>query len=69
MKDVEQQFLIAEDTEIRGYGDICGDTNTGEGRQGGTECTEAELEAAATKGFSAEVVISNGIATTIRDDH
>ncbi|MDX3668066.1 hypothetical protein [Streptomyces europaeiscabiei] len=69
MKGVEQQFLVAEDTEIWGYGDICGDTNTDEGGQGGTECTEAELEAAARKGFSAEVVISNGIATTIRDDH
>ncbi|NGO07590.1 hypothetical protein G5C60_07970 [Streptomyces sp. HC44] len=69
MKGVEQQFLVAEDTEIWGYGDICGDTNTGEGGQGGIECTEAELETAAKKGFSAEVVISNGIATTIRDDH
>ncbi|MGW0846068.1 hypothetical protein ACWD26_39230 [Streptomyces sp. NPDC002787] len=69
MKGVEQQFLVAEDTEIWGYGDICGDTNTGEGGQGGIECTEAELEAAAKKGFTAEVVISNGIATTIRDDH
>jgi hypothetical protein len=69
MKGVEQQFLIAEDTKIWGYGDICGDTNTDEGGQGGTECTEAELETAAKKGFSAEVVISNGIATTIRDDH
>ncbi|WDV53244.1 hypothetical protein PV963_24190 [Streptomyces coeruleorubidus] len=69
MKGVEQQFLVAEDTEIWGYGDICGDTNTGEGGQGGTECTEAELETAAKKGFTAEVVISNGIATTLRDDH
>ncbi|TXS42172.1 hypothetical protein EAO75_33865 [Streptomyces sp. uw30] len=69
MKGVEQQFLLAEDTKIWGYGDICGDANTGEGGQGGTECTEAELETAAKKGFSAEVVISNGIATTIRDDH
>jgi hypothetical protein len=69
MKGTEQQFLVAEDTRIWGYGDICGDTNTGEGGQGGTECTEAELERAAKKGFSAEVVISNGIATTVRDDH
>ncbi|MEU6177546.1 hypothetical protein [Streptomyces coeruleorubidus] len=69
MKGVEQQFLVAEDTEIWGYGDICGDTNTGEGGQGGIECTEAELEQAAKQGFTAEVVISNGIATTIRDDH
>ncbi|QEU89303.1 hypothetical protein CP969_17445 [Streptomyces viridosporus T7A] len=69
LKGVEQQFFVSEETEIWGYGDICGDANTGEGGQGGTECTEAELEAAAKKGFSAEVVISNGIATTIRDDH
>ncbi|GCB42866.1 hypothetical protein SNL152K_149 [Streptomyces sp. NL15-2K] len=69
MKGVEQQFLVGEDTAIWGYGDICGDTNTGEGGQGGIECTEAELEKAAKKGFTAEVVISNGVATTIRDDH
>ncbi|MGW1726715.1 hypothetical protein ACWCQK_27785 [Streptomyces sp. NPDC002306] len=69
MKGVEQQFLISEDTKIWGYGDICGDTNTEEGGQGGTQCTEAELERAAQKGFTAEVVISNGIASTIRDDH
>lgn len=69
MKGVEQQFFIAEDTEIRGYDDICDAVNTGTGGEGGTECTEAELEAAAKKGFSAEVVISNGIATSIRDDH
>ncbi|MGW2384091.1 hypothetical protein [Streptomyces sp. NPDC001658] len=69
MKGVEQQFLVAEDTKIWGYGDICGDTNTGEGGQGGTQCTEAELEKAAKKGFTAEVVVANGIATTVRDDH
>ncbi|MFF3243753.1 hypothetical protein ACFYWY_08465 [Streptomyces sp. NPDC002870] len=70
MKGTEQQFFVAEDTEIWGYGDICGDENGGEGGQAGIECTEEELEAA-TKGtgVSAEVVIVNGIATTIRDDH
>ncbi|MEU9351606.1 hypothetical protein AB0D65_11470 [Streptomyces griseoloalbus] len=46
--------IVAEDTEIWGYGDIRGDTNTDEGGRGGTECTEAEPEAAAKKGFSAE---------------
>ncbi|MFG3123799.1 hypothetical protein ACGFYO_17530 [Streptomyces sp. NPDC048201] len=65
MKGVEQQFLLAEDTEIRGYDDICGDP----GAADGTRCTETDLEAAAKKGFSAEVVISNGTATSIRDDH
>ncbi|WP_327728588.1 hypothetical protein OG250_19925 [Streptomyces sp. NBC_00487] len=69
MKGVEQQFLVAEDTEIWGYDDICDAVNTGQGGEGGIECTEAQLETAAKKGFSAEVVISNGIATTIRDDH
>ncbi|WP_159029290.1 hypothetical protein [Streptomyces viridochromogenes] len=45
------------------------DTNPGEGGQGGIRCTAAKLETAAKKGFTAEVVISNGIATTIRDSH
>ncbi|MFD8423183.1 hypothetical protein [Streptomyces sp. NPDC059466] len=67
MKGVEQEFLVAEDTEIVGYDDICG--AAGEAGQDGTKCTEDELETAAKKGFSAEVVISNGIATSIRDDH
>ncbi|MFD3378474.1 MULTISPECIES: hypothetical protein [unclassified Streptomyces] len=69
MKDTEQQFLVADDTKIMGYDDICDAVNTGPGGEGGVECTEAQLEAAAKKGFSAEVVISNGIATTITDDH
>ncbi|MFI6284203.1 hypothetical protein ACIBCM_05485 [Streptomyces sp. NPDC051018] len=69
LRGVEQQFFVATDTEIWGYGDICGDENTYEGGQGGIECTEAELEKAAKKGFSAEVGIRNGIATVIRDDH
>lgn len=65
----DQQFFLAKDTEIWGYGDICGTTDTSEGGEGGIECTEAELETAAKKGFDAEVVVSNGIATTIRDNH
>ncbi|MFI1029591.1 hypothetical protein [Streptomyces sp. NPDC020951] len=68
-KGTEQQFLVAEDTKIIGYDDICDAINTGPGGEGGIECTEAQLEKAAKKGFSAEVVISNGIATTIRDDN
>ncbi|WP_030816571.1 hypothetical protein [Streptomyces sp. NRRL F-2799] len=64
-KDSEQEFLIAEDTEIIGYDDICGDPSAA----GGTKCTEAQLETAAKKGVSAEVVIRNGIATSIHDDH
>ncbi|QQM42305.1 hypothetical protein [Streptomyces liliifuscus] len=69
MKGTEQQFLVADDTKIMGYDDICDAVNTGPGGEGGIECTEAQLEAAAKKGFSAEVEISNGIATTITDDH
>ncbi|MFI1360750.1 hypothetical protein ACH4TV_45360 [Streptomyces sp. NPDC020898] len=68
-KGTEQQFLVADDTKIMGYDDICEAVNTGPGGEGGVECTEAQLEAAAKKGFSAEVVVSNGIATSITDDH
>lgn len=68
-KGTEQQFFTAEDTKIIGYDDICDAVNTGPGGEGGIECTEAQLETAAKKGFSAEVVISNGIATSIRDDN
>ncbi|MEU7061196.1 hypothetical protein [Streptomyces sp. NPDC046197] len=70
LKGTEQQFLLAEDTKIWGWGDICGDANGEEGGQGGTQCTEEELEAAAKGGgVSAKVVVVNGIATTITDDH
>jgi hypothetical protein len=69
MKGTEQQFLVADDTKIMGYDDICDAVNTGPGGEGGVECTEDQLEAAAKKGFSAEVKVSNGIATTITDDH
>ncbi|PJE96094.1 hypothetical protein CUT44_20095 [Streptomyces carminius] len=60
-----QQFFVSEDTRIWGSGDICGDENA----QAVTACTEARLEAAAKgSGVSAEVVIANGIATTVTDD-
>ncbi|WP_307835474.1 hypothetical protein [Streptomyces adelaidensis] len=62
-----QQFFVAEDTEIWGYGNVCGGPGVGEGQEGGTQCTEAELESAAKKGFSGEVKIVNGIAATIHD--
>jgi len=66
LKGVEQQFFLANDTEVWGAGEICGDA---EG-QSATECTEAQLEAA-TKGvgLTAEVVVENGIATKITEDH
>ncbi|NEC84850.1 hypothetical protein [Streptomyces sp. SID12501] len=68
-KGTEQQFFVAEDTKIIGYDDICDAVNTGPGGEGGVECTEDQLEAAAKKGLSAQVEISNGIATTITDDN
>ncbi|MFE9643372.1 hypothetical protein ACFYO0_04300 [Streptomyces sp. NPDC006365] len=64
---VPQQFFVAEDTDIWGYGQVCGGPGVGEGQEGGTECTETELESAAKKGFTAEVKITNGTATTIHD--
>ncbi|MGW3661517.1 hypothetical protein ACWD6R_40585 [Streptomyces sp. NPDC005151] len=64
-KGEEQAFFTADDTEIWGAGDICGDEND----QSATKCTEQELQAAAQKGVSAEVKISNGIATRITEDH
>ncbi|WP_326736241.1 hypothetical protein [Streptomyces sp. NBC_01022] len=64
-KGEEQAFFTSDDTEIWGAGDICGDENG----QSATKCTEQELEAAAQKGVSAEVKISDGIATRITDDH
>ncbi|TQE35979.1 hypothetical protein Sipo8835_11530 [Streptomyces ipomoeae] len=63
----DQQFFVADDTVIWGYGQVCGGPGVGEGQEGGTRCTEAELETAAKKGFTAEVKITNGIATTLHD--
>jgi hypothetical protein len=65
LKDTQQQFWIAEDTEIWGVGGMCGDA---EG-QTATQCTEAELEAAAKAGtLAAEVEITDGIATRITEE-
>ncbi|MGV9560267.1 hypothetical protein [Streptomyces sp. NPDC003522] len=69
MKGVEQQFLVAGGTKIAGYDGICDAVHAGPGGEGGAGCAEAELEAAARKGFSAKAGIGNGIATTITDDH
>ncbi|WP_327176929.1 hypothetical protein OG599_17660 [Streptomyces sp. NBC_01335] len=64
--DVDQQFFVSEDTDIEGTGDICG---TEEG-QAAMPCSEEMLEAA-TKGdgVDAEVVVANGIAKSIIDNH
>ncbi|MFI7500654.1 hypothetical protein ACIBVL_19545 [Streptomyces sp. NPDC049687] len=62
----EQQFWLAEDTEILGAGGMCGDADG----QSATTCTEAELEAAAKAGkLTAEVTLKDGIATRIAEDH
>lgn len=63
-KGIEQAFWLAEDTDIEGTGDICGDENG----QAASPCTEAELEAAAKSGVSAEVTIKDGVAVRIVDD-
>ncbi|MGW0855935.1 hypothetical protein [Streptomyces sp. NPDC002690] len=62
----EQQFLVSEDTDIEGTGDICGV----EGGQAAMPCSEEMLESA-TKGdgVAAEVVVVNGIAKSIVDNH
>ncbi|MGW2836908.1 hypothetical protein ACWCWD_03800 [Streptomyces sp. NPDC001493] len=62
----DQQFFVSEDTDIEGTGDICG-TEDG---QAAMPCSEEMLEAA-TKGdgVDAEVVVANGIAKSIVDDH
>ncbi|MFD7897594.1 hypothetical protein [Streptomyces sp. NPDC059743] len=67
MKGVEQAFWLAEDTDIEGTGDICGTDDPN--NQAATPCTEAELEAAAKSGVSAEVTLKDGIAVRIVDDH
>ncbi|SDC93801.1 hypothetical protein [Streptomyces prasinopilosus] len=63
-KGTEQAFFVSEETKIWGAGGICGDAQG----QSATQCTEAELEAAARKGVGAEVTLSNGIATKIVED-
>jgi len=64
MKGVEQAFFVADDTLVYGAGTICGSPNSAEM----TQCTPAELEAAAKKGVSAKVRLTDGIATTITAD-
>ncbi|MGW1412657.1 hypothetical protein [Streptomyces sp. NPDC002403] len=57
-------FWIAEDTEIWGAGDICGDA----AGQSASKCTVEELEKAAKTGKTkAEVAIVKGVATEIRE--
>ncbi|WP_460072607.1 hypothetical protein [Streptomyces sp. YKOK-I1] len=65
VKDTQQQFWLAEDTEIWGVGGMCGDADG----QAAEECTEAQLEKAAKAGtLSATVKITDGIATSITEE-
>ncbi|MFF4256278.1 hypothetical protein ACFY1L_34250 [Streptomyces sp. NPDC001663] len=63
MKGVEQAFYVADDTVVKGAGTICGSPNSE------STCTLDQLEAAAKKGVSAKVVIANGVATSVTEDH
>lgn len=60
----QQAFFVAEDTVVNGAGTICGTQGSAE-----TRCTLDELEAAAKKGLTAKVELTDGIATTITEDH
>ncbi|MFD9396436.1 hypothetical protein ACFWBB_38565 [Streptomyces sp. NPDC060000] len=64
-KDTQQQFWLAEDTQIWGVGGMCGDADG----QAAEQCTEAELEKAAKAGtLSATVKVTDGIATSITEE-
>jgi hypothetical protein len=63
-KDAQQAFFVAEDTVVHGAGTICGTEGSAL-----TRCTLDELEAAAKKGLTAKVELTDGIATTITEDH
>jgi hypothetical protein len=64
MKGVEQAFNVSDSTLVYGAGTICGNPRSDETPR----CTLDQLEAAAKKGVSAKVRISDGIATTITED-
>ncbi|MEU6550575.1 hypothetical protein ABZ915_09845 [Streptomyces sp. NPDC046915] len=65
MKGVQQAFYVADSTVVRGAGKICGSSTSGQTHR----CTLGQLETAAKKGVSAKVVVANGVATTITEDH
>ena len=62
-KGTEQAFFVADDTVVKGYGTICGSSASP------STCTLDQLEAAAKKGLDAKVVLANGIATSVTEDH
>ena len=60
----DQQFLVADDTEVYGAGTICGEA----GAKVDAPCTLDQLEAAAKKdAVSADVKMKNGIATLVTE--
>jgi hypothetical protein len=65
MKGVEQAFYVSDDTAVRGAGTICGSPMS----ESMYTCTLDQLEAAAKKGVSAKVVIADGVATSVTEDH
>ncbi|MFI6663290.1 hypothetical protein ACIBL8_48435 [Streptomyces sp. NPDC050523] len=66
-----QAFFVTADTKVFGWGHICGDKDGADDQPGGgTPCTEDELEAATKHGgVSAKVILVNGTASVIADDH
>jgi hypothetical protein len=62
----EHQFLLSEGT---GSGATATSTAARTPKRAASRAHQAELEQAAREGVSAEVVISNGMATIIQDDH
>ncbi|MHC3470180.1 hypothetical protein ACYF6T_15855 [Streptomyces sp. 7R007] len=57
-------FYVADDTAVRGAGTICGSPMS----ESTYTCTLDQLEAAAKKGVAAQVVVVNGVATSVTED-
>lgn len=61
----DQEFLVSDETEVWGAGDICGDA----AGQSATECNQDELRVSADSDIAVEVIVENGMATRIVEDH
>ncbi|MFE9937205.1 hypothetical protein [Streptomyces hirsutus] len=60
----DQQFFVADDTEVYGAGTVCGEA----GAKVDAPCTLDQLEAAAKKdAVSADVEMKNGVATLVTE--